>query len=100
MKNLARLLILVGVIVISSGFGSSEKADNKANNKACYGQAAAVFAMTGEMGKHSSSFDTPRLGLRNLARSLYEAGIIADDSMESLGKFVAEEFGIDLSACQ
>ena len=67
--------------------------------KACWGQASKVFAMSGEMGEHSSTFPTPRLGLRNLARELYDAGILADDSMQSLGQFVADELGLSIDAC-
>ena len=96
MKKLIRLSLLVGIIVVSSGFYGSEKA----SEKACWGQASKVFAQMGAMGEHSSSFDTPREGLRNLARSLYAAGILPDDSMQSLGAFVADELDIDISSCQ
>ena len=50
----------------------------------CWGQASAVFAQSGLMGMHSSSFDNPRLGIRNLARALADAGLIPDDSMAGL----------------
>jgi hypothetical protein len=53
----------------------------------------------GEMGEHASQQPTPRLGLRNLARALYEEGAIPDDSMQSLGKFVAEALGLSIDAC-
>jgi hypothetical protein len=66
---------------------------------ACWGQASAVFARTGAMGEHSRSFDTPRLGLRNLARLLYEAGVLEDDSMQALGAFVAAQLGLEIDAC-
>ena len=65
----------------------------------CWGQASAVFAQTGEMGDHSSSFETPRLGLRNLARALADGGVIPDDSMASLGVFVSLELGLSVDAC-
>lgn len=65
----------------------------------CWGQASKVFAKTGVMGEHSSSFETPRLGLRNLARALADAGVIADDSMASFGVFVADELGLSIDAC-
>ena len=65
----------------------------------CWGQASAVFAQTGIMGEHSSSFDTPRLGIRNLARALADAGVIPDDSMAALGVFVSDELGLDVEAC-
>jgi hypothetical protein len=35
-----------------------------------------------------------RLGLRNLARSLHDQGIIEDDSMQALGAFVAGAEGL------
>jgi hypothetical protein len=67
---------------------------------ACWGQATALFAQMGLMGEHASSFDTPRLGLRNLARALYEQGVIEADTMQALGAFVADELGLDVAACQ
>jgi hypothetical protein len=70
-----------------------------ANDKACWGQASAVFARMGLMGEHASGFDTPRLGLRNLARALFEAGVLEDDSMQALGAFVAAELGLSIDAC-
>jgi len=51
------------------------------------------------MGKHSSQQPSPRLGLRNLARALFEAGVIPDDSMYSLGVFVSYELGLSIDAC-
>jgi hypothetical protein len=67
--------------------------------QACWGQATKVFVQTGEMGRHASDQPSPRLGLRNLARALYEAGVIPDDSMYSLGVFVATELGPSIDAC-
>lgn len=69
------------------------------NANACFGQASAVFAQTGEMGAHASQQATPRLGLANLADALADAGIIADGSMASLGQFVANELGLSIEAC-
>jgi hypothetical protein len=69
------------------------------SEQSCWGQASRVFAQMGEMGEHSSSFDTPRLGLRNLARALHEQGILEDDTMQALSAFVAEELGLDIEAC-
>jgi hypothetical protein len=66
---------------------------------ACWGQATAVFAQMGEMGEHASQEPTPRLGIRNLARALYDAGTIADDSMATLGQFVADALGLSIDAC-
>jgi hypothetical protein len=69
------------------------------NDNSCWGQATAVFAQTGEMGEHASQQPTPRLGLRNLARALADQGTIPDDSMQSLGAFVATELGLSIEAC-
>jgi hypothetical protein len=95
MKSFIRLLVFAGIIVLASSFNASEKA----NGKACWGQASAVFAQMGYMGEHSSDQVSPRLGLRNLARALHEAGILPDDSMQALGVFVSDELGLDISAC-
>jgi hypothetical protein len=70
-----------------------------ANDSACWGQASAVYAQMGEMGEHSSSFESPRMGLRNLARYLYSIDAIPDDSMASLGVFVAEALELEIEAC-
>jgi hypothetical protein len=66
---------------------------------ACWGQASAVYAQMGLLGEHSSQQPNPRVGLRNLARALAEAGVIPDDSMASLGAFVAAELGLEIDAC-
>lgn len=69
------------------------------SDQACWGQATKVFAKMGEMGEHARQQSTPRLGLRNLARALYRDGVIADDSMQALGAFVAAELGLSIDAC-
>jgi hypothetical protein len=70
------------------------------NPQSCWGQASQVFARMGVMGEHSSSQETPRIGLRNLARSLYEQGILEDDTLQALGSFVADALGLSIEACQ
>lgn len=69
------------------------------SGNACWGQATKAFAQTGRMGEHASSFETPRLGLRNLARDLHAGDVLADDSMQALGAFVAEAEGLEIDAC-
>jgi hypothetical protein len=69
------------------------------SDQACWGQASRVFAQMGEMGEHSSSYPTPRLGLRNLARMLYDMGVIEEDTMQALGAYVASELGLRIDAC-
>jgi hypothetical protein len=76
------LLIVLSVLALPAGAQGTD------NPSACWGQASAVFAQTGVMGEHASQQPTPRMGLRNLARSLYEAGAIPDDTIQALGVFV------------
>jgi hypothetical protein len=102
-------LLLGGLLVLASGCNVERALEpvsptqagfqGSPNGQACWGQASAVFAQMGVMGEHSSSFPTPRLGLRNLARLLYDAGIIEDDTMQALGAFVAAELGLSIAAC-
>jgi hypothetical protein len=70
-----------------------------ASPKACWGQASKVFARMGMMGEHSAMQESPRLGLGNLARLLYEMGVIPEPTMQALGAFVAAELGLDIDAC-
>jgi hypothetical protein len=94
MKKLVTMIVLVFLMAIMAIPVAAD-----ADDYACWGQATAVFAQTGEMGEHASQQPTPRLGLRNLARALFEAGVIPDDSMQSLGAFVAAELGLSIDAC-
>lgn len=95
MNRLAYILALVSLTAVPL----SALADPENPQQACWGQATKVFAQTGSMGEHASQQASPRLGLRNLARALFEAGIIPDDSMYSLGVFVSSELGLSIDAC-
>lgn len=81
-------------LTISPGFFSAQ-----ARSASCWGQATAVYAAMGLMGPHASEQSNPRAGLRNLARLLYDLGIIDDDTMAALGAYVAEELGLSIDAC-
>jgi hypothetical protein len=113
------LALIAGSTIVTSGCGSDqplepeaafEEADfaafsgeqvgvTSANAYACWGQVTQVFARMGAMGEHASQFETPRLGLRNLARALYEDGVLAEDSVQALGAFVADALGLSIEAC-
>src|SRR6516165_971311 len=77
----------------------SSTASAASNNQACWGQATAVFAATGQLGQHASSEPTPREGLANLARALYAQGTIPAPTMQALGAFVAAQLGLSIDAC-
>jgi len=97
-KKLFLMLVVVMMLVLMLGvFAGGAAAAPGAN--ACWGQASAVFAQTGEMGLHSSSQPTPRMGLHNLAVALYEAGVIPEASLSALGVFVADALGLSIDAC-
>ena len=95
MKRAAAILMVAGLVIgLMAPAAVAEPAANS-----CWGQASKVFAQTGEMGEHSANQAQPRLGLRNLARALADDGVIADDSMQSLGVFVADALGLSIEAC-
>lgn len=96
LTKLMRGLALVSVMIL---LVPTTGVAQPSTQQACWGQASKVFAQTGAMGAHASEQPTPRLGLRNLARSLFEDGVLADDSMQSLGAFVATELGLSIDAC-
>lgn len=97
MKKLVLLfLVTLMLLVALTPVGALAATDE---DNACWGQASAVFAQTGVMGEHASEQPTPRLGLHNLAVTLYEAGVLPDDSLQSLGAFVADALGLSIDAC-
>jgi hypothetical protein len=84
---------------MEGGLRMPDKSRGEISDKACWEQAGKVFARTGEMGRHSSQQPIPRAGLHNLARALYDDGVLPDDSMQALGAFVASELGLETDAC-
>ena len=92
-------IIVIAALMSLSALALAQDGGSKANDQACWGQATAVYAQMGEVGEHSSQFPTPRDGLRNLARYLADEGVIPDDSMQSLGAFVAAELNLTIEAC-
>lgn len=100
MRKLPFVIVFVFVVsILSVAFLPTNAQAAPHNDKACWGQATKVFAQMGHMGEHASQQPTPRLGLRNLARALVKEGVIADDSMQALGAFVASELGLNIDAC-
>lgn len=97
MKLLRTCLVTMAVIASSIAVATPGSAQD---GNACWGQASAAFAQLGVMGEHASSFESPRLGLRNLARDLHSMGALPDDSLRSLGIFVAEAEELSIEACQ
>jgi len=91
-------VLILAAVTLQSGQETATASDCLPYNS-CWGQASAVFAQMGEMGEHASSQPTPRDGLRNLARDLYEAGVIPDDSLAALGAWINVELDLEICAC-
>ena len=90
------------VSALPSGGGSSVPSfqlQSARNDRACWGEATEVFARMGEMGTHASQQSEPRLGLRNVARALYQQGVIPDDTLRALGAFLSSAFGLTIESC-
>jgi hypothetical protein len=90
--------VIVAAVLVGGALAATPAAAMP-SSQACWGQASAVFARMGVMGEHASGFETPRMGLRNLARTLYAAGVLPDDTMQALGAFVAAELRLSIDAC-
>jgi hypothetical protein len=92
--------LIVTIVAVLIVLGAVPALANTLQEDACWGQATAVFAQMGVMGEHAAEQETPRIGLRNLARDLDDAGVLEDDSLQALGAFVAEFEGLTIEACQ
>ena len=63
---LKRLAGVVASTAVLLTFAPAAVADTP-TNPSCWGSSAAALAQTGGMGAHASSFDSPRLGIGNVA---------------------------------
>jgi hypothetical protein len=85
----------LGVVVATAATAVMVSVGAAGAHPSCWGQASSTFAMEGRMGAHASSFESPRLGLRNLARTV----LGEDATMADLGAFVAAAEGYEIEAC-
>jgi hypothetical protein len=67
-KVLKRLSVVVAMTALLLTFAPAAIADTP-TTPSCWGSSAAALAHTGGMGDHASSFDSPRLGIGNVAYS-------------------------------
>lgn len=93
MRKALAITAVAGMLVVATPAAASAA-------PSCWGQATKAFAATGDMGEHASGQEEPRLGLRNVARALHEAGVLADDTLEALGAFLASAAGLEVAACE
>jgi hypothetical protein len=100
MKRFVILGLIAAAALVAVALAPAVSVEAAPSDKACWGQASKVFAQAGEMGTHSSQQANPRLGLRNLARALFDQGVLAEPTMQALGAFVATDLGLSIDACQ
>jgi hypothetical protein len=65
-----RKLIIVAVLALGAALLPAAALAATPNNPACWGAATRDLAQqyAGAMGEHASSFDSPRLGIGNVAQ--------------------------------
>lgn len=94
MRKILVVLVVSGVLILALSVPALAQSEN-----ACWGLVTQAYAQVdppGTLGEHASQEATPRFGLRNLARALADAGVIPDDSMQALARFVDEESGLNV----
>jgi hypothetical protein len=90
---LAAGLLIAGII---AGPAAAAGPDN--NN--CWSVVTSQRATTaGDIGTHASSQDSPRLGLGNVARVLFDLGLISGPTVWDLGSGLATLDGLDATSC-
>lgn len=102
MNKIASFSLVLAFVVGLSFVSPLSNVQAEPKDKACWGQATKVFAQMGVMGEHSSGFaGSPRLGLRNLARSLYDDGNgpLENDTLQALGAYLNTALNLQIDAC-
>ena len=95
--SLTLLLIAVPTLAIPSAALAVPDGSVPAN---CWGVVTSQFARVDSgIGEHSSSQTNPRLGLGNVARALFEAGLIDDPHVSNLGSLLAQLDEFDETVC-
>ena len=95
--SLTLLLIAVPALAVPSTALAVPDDSVPAN---CWGVVTSQFAKADRgIGEHSSSQTNPRLGLGNVARALFEAGLIDDPHVSDLGALLAQLDEFDETVC-
>ena len=103
MRKVTLCLAAASILSISSTALAgklSEPASQRTTTSNCWGVVSAQLAQVeGGIGQHSSSQETPRLGLGNVARLFYDMGLIESSTLSALGSFLASLDEYDETAC-
>jgi hypothetical protein len=98
-KNVRRLMVLVSMLLVIAATVTPALADGPTHPN-CWGTVTSQRASTfHDVGQHSSSQSSPRLGLGNVARALYDAGLTSGPHVSDLGSFLASVDGLDETSC-
>jgi hypothetical protein len=98
-KNTRRLTVFFSVFMLIAVMATPVFAASSTNHK-CWGTVTSQRAATfHDIGEHSADQSTPRLGLGNVARALFEAGLTEGPTVGDLGAFLASVDGLDETYC-
>ncbi len=91
-------ILLAGAAIAALAAGPAAAAGPA--NPSCWGTVSAQRATsTHDIGEHASAQSTPRLGLGNTARLLFDLGLTSGPHVSDLGSTLAELDGIDATSC-
>jgi hypothetical protein len=95
--SLTLLLVAVPALAIPSAASAVPAGSVPAN---CWGVVTSQFARADRgIGEHSSSQTNPRLGLGNVAKALFDQGLISDPHVSDLGALLAQLDEFDETVC-
>ena len=95
-----RIVILLFALAALTAFATAPVAAAAPANPSCWGVVTAQRATAvGDVGEHSSSQATPRLGLGNVARVLFDLGLTNGTHVSDLGSALATLDNIPETSC-
>ena len=95
-RHLAILITALTLAAVSVGSAAAAQP----SNPNCWGVVSAQRATTvGDVGEHASAQSTPRLGLGNTARLLFELGLSGGEHVSDLGSALATLDTIPETSC-
>jgi hypothetical protein len=94
-----RLLISSAVAMALVTIPASALAEAPAHAN-CWGVVTSQRAVSvGDIGEHASAQETPRAGLGNVARALFDLGISSGPHVSDLGSALATLDDLDSTSC-
>lgn len=100
MRTPSLTLLLVAVPALAFPSAALAVPDDGSVPANCWGVVTSQFARADRgIGEHSSSQTSPRLGLGNVARALFDLGLISDPHVSDLGALLAQLDEFDETVC-